>query len=73
MSAIPEYLRRLVFAFEQYPARFPPGEVSEQWIQHDHWCALLVQQMPCDCDPDIEIEVRGARYRISKDGVMTGC
>jgi hypothetical protein len=70
---IPEYFKRSILAFERYPGWFPRGELSEQWVRHDDWCALLIQGLACDCDPDIEIEVRGARYRISKEGTMTAC
>jgi hypothetical protein len=32
------------------------------------FCALQVQRLPCDCDPIIEVDVRGRRYRILKGG-----
>jgi hypothetical protein len=62
-----EYLKRTILAFERNREHFPPGEVSAQWIQHDHLCASLVQRMPCDCDSIIEVDVAGTRYRISKN------
>jgi hypothetical protein len=70
----PEYLKRSILAFERKPEHhYPPVEVSEQRIQHDHLCGSLVQRMPCDCDPIIEVDVRGRRSRILKDGEMTAC
>jgi hypothetical protein len=69
----PEYFKRTILVFDLHPDNFPPGEVSEQWIQHDHWCALLVQGLVCDCDPTIEVDIRGTRYRVLNDGEMTAC
>jgi hypothetical protein len=66
----PEYLKRTILAFERNPELFPKGELSHQFVKHDHWCALLVQRMACDCNPDIEIEVRGTRCRILPDGEL---
>ena len=65
---LPKYVKPILRAFELYPELFPKGELSHQLVKHDHWCALLVQHMPCDCNPDIEIEVRGTRCRVLPDG-----
>jgi hypothetical protein len=65
---IPEYTRRMVLAFERYPDLFPGGMVTHRFVEHDHWCRLLVQSRPCDCNPDVHAEIQGRRYKVFKVG-----
>jgi hypothetical protein len=67
---IPEYTGRMIRAFARYPGLFPGGAITHHFIEHDHWCALLVQGCACDCNPDVELEVQGKHYRVLKDGSL---
>ena len=34
---------------------FEPGRVYEVQVRHEDWCAMLVQNQYCDCDPIITL------------------
>jgi hypothetical protein len=70
---LPKYVKPMLRAFELHPDLFPKGELTHQFVKHDSWCRLLVQGLLCDCNPMIEVVIRGTRYRILKDGEVTAC
>jgi hypothetical protein len=67
---IPEYTGRTIRAFARYPELFPGGAITHHFVEHDHWCALLVLGRPCDCNPDVTAEIQGKHYRVSPEGKL---
>jgi hypothetical protein len=60
-----------MLAIERNADLFPKGgSVIENWVRHDAWCRLLVQALPCDCSPDVEISATGQRYLVLPDGEL---
>ena len=44
------------------------GKVSDVWIQHDDWCNCLKGKTPCNCDPDIILEMPTGVFVVDRDG-----
>jgi hypothetical protein len=56
---------------ERHADLFPKGgSVIENWVKHDLVASAFDSSLR-DCDPEIEIDIQGTRYRILKDGTMT--
>jgi hypothetical protein len=50
---VPSYIRKIQYLWKL--GVVPRNGVTQLDVLHDDWCALLAQQGPCNCQPEVKL------------------